>query len=194
MASFIDPFQEVRRMQRDINRMFNDVFGGGFGGSMAGGFGGWPALGGAGLGALTDVTPSPTTTLATVGPGVGVTDVALPSDVMRDLAFWPKMDIKEEGNDLVLSAELPGVNKEDLKVEFDNGVLRLSGERKREVKQEGENWFRQERSFGKFNRAFRLPHPVREENIEAKFQNGVLQVRVPQDKPSQAKGHAINIM
>lgn len=177
-------------MQRDINSMFNTMGMGTFGGGLGRA---WePSLFAPSLGALADVG-QPSTALSLL-PGVsGVTDVALPSDITRDLAFVPRIDIHEEGNDLIVKAELPGINKEDLKVEYDNGVLRLCGERKREVEQKGENWFRQERSFGRFHRAFRLPYPVKQDAIEAKFQNGVLHVKVPQEKPETHKGKPINV-
>ena len=110
-----------------------------------------------------------------------------PSPFTRETALAPRIDVSESDGDIRISAELPGVRQEDLKVEFANGLLTISGEKKSEQEdkseQEGRQYHRIERSYGSFRRAMRLPDGVDADSIDAAFKDGVLTVTV--NKPPE---------
>jgi len=89
--------------------------------------------------------------------------------------FWsPSVDIYETDENIVLKAELPGVDKKEVSVEVKDNTLILKGERKREKEVKEENYHRVERSFGTFMRSFSLPVTVKQDQVKAKFKDGVL--------------------
>jgi len=100
-------------------------------------------------------------------------------------AFIPPVDIREENGNLIVSAELPGLNKEDVKIEVKNDVLAIQGERKREWSEEREGVHRSERSYGTFYRQIPLPEGANVEQAKAEFNNGVLEIRVPVPEPAR---------
>ncbi len=108
-----------------------------------------------------------------------------------EAGVWtPTMDVTETDKAFVVKMDLPGVNKEDVKVSFQDGQLTVSGERKTEAKEEQQNFVRMERSYGSFFRAFTLPNTVKEDKIEAAFDQGVLTITIPKaevKKPKQIK-------
>ena len=91
----------------------------------------------------------------------------------------PKVDVMTKDGKLITRVDLPGMNKEDVKVEVADGVLKLSGERKKELKEEKDNYYREEREYGSFCRTVPLPKGVKSEEVKAIFTNGVLEVTVP---------------
>lgn len=95
--------------------------------------------------------------------------------------FTPRMDVYEDQNKLHFVAELPGMKKEDVNIEFDdqNHTLIVSGEAKHEHKKEDLNFYSNERSFGKFMRRFQLPENVDPSQINAKLEHGVLDLSMP---------------
>jgi HSP20 family protein len=97
----------------------------------------------------------------------------------------PPVDVRDDKDGYVISAELPGIEKEDLKVEVVEGVLTLSGTKKQESVSEEEGVYRAERSYGEFKRAFALPDSVDAAKIDAQFRNGVLRIALPK-KPEAA--------
>ena len=102
----------------------------------------------------------------------------------------PSVDICETDDEFVVSAELPGLEKDQIGVEYKDGILTLRGERKQEREVKEESYHRMERSYGAFHRSFTLPGSVDEEKISAKMKNGVLEVRLPKKeaaKPKQIK-------
>jgi HSP20 family protein len=103
----------------------------------------------------------------------------------------PAMDLAETQDAYVLRADLPGLSPEDVKIELENRVLTVSGERKAEQRSEESGWMRIERSFGAFRRALTVPAGVDAAAITAAFDNGVLTVTVP--KPEQAKPRRVEI-
>lgn len=95
-------------------------------------------------------------------------------------ALWaPTIEVKEKDGKLFVTAELPGVKNEDIKVHIDGDSLIVEGERKQEKEEKGEGYYRSERSYGSFYRAIPLPEGVKGDQATAQFNNGVLQVTVP---------------
>ena len=103
----------------------------------------------------------------------------------------PPMDLVETEDHLVLRADLPGMERDDIGIEVKEGVLTVSGERKAQHEGKREGYHRVERSFGRFARSLELPKGVEAENIEASFERGVLEVRMP--KPAERKPTRIEI-
>jgi len=106
--------------------------------------------------------------------------------------FWvPPVDIYEEGDNLILKAELPGVRKEDLDVSVENNLLTLSGERRQESEVKEDQFHRLERFYGKFTRSFTLPVGIQTGHIHAEVRDGILTVTLP--KAEEAKPKRIQI-
>ncbi|XP_075513398.1 17.3 kDa class I heat shock protein-like [Primulina tabacum] len=105
-----------------------------------------------------------------------------------------RVDWKETPEAHVFKADLPGLNKEEVKVEVEEGgVLKISGERSREKEEKNDKWHRVERSSGKFLRRFRLPESAKVEGIKAAMENGVLTVTVPKEEIKNPQVKAIDI-
>jgi len=92
---------------------------------------------------------------------------------------YPLFDLAEYENESVLVAELPGVQKEDIKISIDNGYMSISGERKAYDMPEQSTWVRNEIRTGKFNRTIELPHKVDSNKISAELKNGILRITLP---------------
>jgi HSP20 family protein len=108
------------------------------------------------------------------------------------LRRWvPAMDLVETDDQFVLRADLPGVTEDDVKIEFEDGTLTVSGERKAGHESKGEGYYRVERAFGSFSRSLTLPQGVDPEAVTANFDHGVLEVRIP--KPEERKPRRIEI-
>lgn len=105
--------------------------------------------------------------------------------------FEPAVDITERKDALVLTAELPGMSREDIEVELENNVLTIRGEKKEEREHKGEERYVYERRYGSFSRSFTLPRSVDPERIGAHFENGVLTVTMP--KASESRGKRIEV-
>jgi HSP20 family protein len=103
----------------------------------------------------------------------------------------PEMDLVETDDHYLLKADLPGMKQEDVSIEFNDGALTISGERKAEYERQQKGFFRLERSYGKFSRTLTLPEGIDAEKIEAAFHDGVLDVRIP--KPEQRKPRRIEV-
>ena len=99
----------------------------------------------------------------------------------------PAVDIFEKGEELVFRAEVPGVNKEDLDVRIEDGVLTLRGERKQESDVAEGNAHLMERSYGSFTRSFALPTTVDAAKIAASYKDGILEITVPKAEAAKAK-------
>ena len=108
------------------------------------------------------------------------------------LSDWnPMVDIYDKDDHIVLQAELPGVDKEHIEIDVKDRVLTLKGERFLDNTVEEDNYFRRERSFGKFERRFVLPLSVKTEEIKAAYKDGLLKVEIP--KPVDAKPKQITV-
>ena len=92
--------------------------------------------------------------------------------------FVPGIDISEMDDQFLISAELPGMEKDDIEISLENRNLTISGERKFEKKEDGKKFHRVETSYGSFNRSFQLPDNVDEESIEATYENGLLNISI----------------
>jgi HSP20 family protein len=103
----------------------------------------------------------------------------------------PEMDLVETDDHYLLKADLPGMKQEDVAIEFNDGALTISGERKAEYERKEKGFFRLERSFGKFSRSLTLPDGVDPDRIAAEFHDGVLDVTIP--KPEARKPRRIEV-
>jgi HSP20 family protein len=105
--------------------------------------------------------------------------------------WTPPVDVHETNDAFVVTAELPGMSREDIEITLENNILRLSGERKFERDEKKDNYHRIERSYGAFTRSFALPTQVDAERVQAEFKDGVLTITVP--KAEQARPRKISI-
>jgi len=106
--------------------------------------------------------------------------------------LWsPPVDVEENADELVLTAELPGMKHEDIDIELEDGVLTIQGEKKEEQKGEGTQGLLYERRWGSFTRKFTLPRAVDANAITANYENGILTISIP--KAEEAKGRKIEI-
>lgn len=104
------------------------------------------------------------------------------------VAEWaPVVDIAEDDNSYVITAELPGLKKEDIKVGVQNDVLTISGERKYEKEEKDKKFHRVERAYGSFSRRFTIPENSDGEKVSAEFKDGILQVHLPKTETVKPK-------
>ncbi|MCX6958716.1 MAG: Hsp20/alpha crystallin family protein [Chthoniobacterales bacterium] len=107
---------------------------------------------------------------------------------LMTVAEWaPAVDITEDDKEYLVTAELPQVRKENVKVTLENGILSISGERKFEKEEKGKKYHRIERSHGSFLRSFDLPDDADATKVDAKFSDGILSVHVGKSESSQPK-------
>lgn len=99
----------------------------------------------------------------------------------------PALDVYEDKDDLVVKAELPGLDKENVEVNLTDHTLVIKGEKKKEEETKQESYFRSERSYGRFVRTLQLPKDVQADKVKASFKNGVLEVRMPKTEEAKAK-------
>jgi len=160
----IRPFSMVRRVAEDMDRLFENF-----------------ALGRTGFGLL---------------PLLGADR---DRDAWRDLggaslADWtPQVETLRRGDKLVVRADLPGLKKEDVTVEVEDGILTISGERREEREDDRGDYYRSERTYGQFYRAFPLPDGVDENQCDASFKDGVLEVSFPAPKQEARKARRIQV-
>ena len=104
----------------------------------------------------------------------------------------PPVDVAEETDKILVRVEVPGMNQEDLKVHFEDGLLMISGERRFERKDE-RNYHRIERAYGSFVRTFTLPRSVDANKIAASYKNGILEIEIPKLEEAKPKQIQINV-
>ena len=110
------------------------------------------------------------------------------------LGSWaPAVDIFEQDGNIVLKAELPGVDPKDVDVRVENNVLTLRGERKLDNEVQKESYHRVERAYGSFSRSFTLPNVVDTEKIKADFKDGMLKLVLPKKEEAKPKQISINV-
>ena len=105
----------------------------------------------------------------------------------------PAVDIYEDNNNLVLKADLPGVDPKDVDIKVENGTLYLSGERKFEKEVKEENYHRVERSYGAFSRSFSLPNSIDAEKVVAEYKDGQLILTLPKREEAKPKTIKVNV-
>ena len=110
-----------------------------------------------------------------------------------DLKWRPDIDVEEEEGTYLIRADLPGLEKKDIHIELRDGYLTLRGERKSEHEDNKDNYRRIERTYGSFERIFRVPESVTEKDIHAKYKDGVLELTVPAPKPIEPKTTEVKI-
>jgi HSP20 family protein len=94
-------------------------------------------------------------------------------------SWFPVTDVSETPEHLILRLEIPGLNREHIKISVENNVLTVRGEKQQETSTENENFYRSERSYGTFERSFSLPSHVDTDKVQATMENGVLTIRLP---------------
>jgi HSP20 family protein len=113
------------------------------------------------------------------------------SDSASTRPWTPNVDIKETENEIVLHADVPGVDEKDIDIKLEDGTLTLKGDRKFEQEKKGEGYHRIERGYGSFVRCFSVPDSVDPEHVKAAYKNGVLTVTLP--KKEVAKPRSIKV-
>lgn len=106
-------------------------------------------------------------------------------------AWMPRTDIRETEKEYILDISLPGVRKEDVKVEVKDNVLTVTGEKKSEKEEKGKTWLRRESSYGCFLRSFELPEGLHTEDVKASCKDGVLTLTMR--KPAEVKARGVSI-
>jgi HSP20 family molecular chaperone IbpA len=162
LFGYTDPWSDLRDMQRQMDRLM-----------------GWAGadITPTGFAEVPLLTGGPTTT---TGRELGVTPRIGAGAGQLALGQWnPFMDVRQTDKGLVVHAELPGCNKDDIKLSIDQNRLILEGQKRTHHKEKGENWVRKERFEGSFYRTLPLPRGVEPNQIQANYQDGVLEVFVP---------------
>ena len=118
--------------------------------------------------------------------------------IVRDdakLSLWdwnPVVDVYDNEDNIVIKAELPGIDKKDINIDVKDGVLTLKGERSYDNEVKKEKYYRRERSFGKFVRTFQLPADVDPEKIIADYKDGILKIDIPKPEEQKPKQIAVH--
>ena len=110
-----------------------------------------------------------------------------------DFNWSPRIDVNETDKEIIIDAELPGIDKKDIKVEVKDNVLSISGDRKQEKKSENAECCRVERHYGKFERTFGLSETVLADKVSAHYKNGVLTLTLPKTEKAIPKEIAVEV-
>ncbi len=110
----------------------------------------------------------------------------------QERGWRPAVDIREEQDRFILSADIPGVERKDVEITLEDGVLTIQGERHADSEEKHEGMRRRERVHGTFMRQFTLPETVNAENISATVKNGVLHIEIPKQEKPQPRKISIN--
>jgi len=100
---------------------------------------------------------------------------------------WPRVDMSETDDEIQITAELPGVNKDDLEISVSEGRMTIRGEKKEQEENKGKNYYRLERSYGAFQRSFSLPCEIDEDKVDASFKHGLLNIRLPKTEAARKR-------
>ena len=114
-------------------------------------------------------------------------------ETLAEGAWAPQVEVIERDNRLIVRADLPGMTKDDVKVDIDDNSLVIRGERKTEHEEDEEGYYRSERSYGSFYRRIPLPSGVKAEEASADFRNGVLEITMPAAKRKDAERRQLEI-
>lgn len=160
----VTPFVAARRMLDDMDRIFQDF-----------------SLGRSAFG----LSPL-------LGRSLEVEPWSEPS-AASGAAWMPQIETFRRGDKMVVRADLPGMTREDVNVDVDDGILSISGERRDEHEEDRDGYYRSERSYGQFYRAIPLPDGVDTDRVEASFNNGVLEVTLPAPKEAQSRRKRVQV-
>jgi HSP20 family protein len=116
-----------------------------------------------------------------------------PQEQITTPQWAPLVDIVENENEFLIKADLPEVDKKNVKVRVDNGILTISGERMAEKEEKGKKLHRIERAYGSFTRSFTLPDGVDETRVAADFKDGLLMVHLPKDEKAKPRSIEVNV-
>ena len=124
--------------------------------------------------------------------GGRLADWALDLDGGR-ASWFPAVNVEETDKEYVFTADVPGLQKDDLNVEVDKGLLKIRGERKESKEEKAKGYIRKEQFYGSFNRAFALPNDAKTDDVKADYRNGVLTIRLARAEALKPKNVKINI-
>jgi HSP20 family protein len=110
-----------------------------------------------------------------------------PADLPFAFRGYPSVDVSETEKNVIVKAELPGMDPKDVDLSIEKGTLVIRGEKKQESEEKNENYHRVERSYGSFHRSIPLPCKCDADKVKAKYKNGVLTVTLPKDKDAQPR-------
>lgn len=187
MMGAANPFDILSRFQRDMDNIFEAFgFGRAFGGpSYEEIFVPRRRLGGRGAGRAL-----PSARGNSMASG---SNRALAQRPATSALWTPRVEaFTREDGDIVVRAELPGLRKEDVKLDVEDGVLTIHGERRRQTENEGQGFYRSEISYGSFERHIQLPEGADPSKIEANFSDGILEITIPKP-PQERKSHSIEV-
>jgi HSP20 family protein len=105
----------------------------------------------------------------------------------------PSVDVSEDKDNVIIKAEMPGMNKDDVKISIQDGVLTLKGEKRQEKEEKDKNYHRIERNYGSFCRSFQLPTSVKSDKVKASYKDGVLSIALPKTEEVKPKEIPISI-
>src|SRR3989304_1558944 len=108
-------------------------------------------------------------------------------------AVWPAVDMFDKAEEIVVKAEVPGIDKKNIKISVSDNVLTIKGEMKKEEEVKEEDYYYSERSYGSFSRSLNLPAKVQAEKIKASFKNGILEIHLPKAEESKPKEVKIEV-
>ncbi len=115
------------------------------------------------------------------------------SEKRTEESWYPMVDIKENPDEIIVSAEIPGMKKSDIKLTLSDNQLTIQGERKMEKEDKNETFYRIERTYGKFKRVIGLPVEVEDSKVSATYKDGVLQIRLPKSEKGKVKKIDIDV-
>lgn len=108
-------------------------------------------------------------------------------------AFTPSLDVRDEGDQIRIEAELPGMSEKDVEISMTGDAIVIKGEKRQEAEEKEKNYYRMERSYGSFERTVPLPVDVDRDKVEARFRNGVLDITLPKTQEAVAATKKIPI-
>jgi HSP20 family protein len=115
-----------------------------------------------------------------------------PEGAIEEYRIEPYTDIMETDKEVILTADMPGLKKEDIKINVTADSIQISAETEKEEKEEKEGYLRRERSYGRYYRSYSLPSAVDPEKVKATYKNGVLEVRLPKTEAKKGKSEKID--
>lgn len=115
------------------------------------------------------------------------------TEMMERTALMPRVDVAETDEEVQVNAELPGMEEKDIGVSFADNVLTIEGEKKHEKEEKHKNYYRMERSFGKFQRKIPLPAEIQPDKIDAVFKKGILTVKLPKSEKAKKEVKKITV-